>query len=121
MIGLVMSTVNEVDAVDALPRLSVDEIVTVCNPSLSPVYVTGDVQAAAVPVSSLQVVTSGSVASVIVLLFWVFLSANIVIFGGAVAAEVAHVVHGEPTEGPVDWRRSLVVLLRGLVLAPDEE
>ena len=63
----------------------------------------------------------GSLASVIVLLFWVFLSANIVIFGGAVAAEVAHVVHGEPTEGPVDWRRSLVVLLRGLVLAPDEE
>jgi len=67
----------------------------------------------------------GSVGSVIVLLFWVFLSANIAIFGGEVAAEVPHVLHGEPrhgwdTEGG-DWRQSALSLLRGLVLAGNQE
>lgn len=63
----------------------------------------------------------GSLASVIVLLFWVYLTANIVIFGGAVAAEVPHVIHGDPDASGGNWRTSLVALLRGLVLAGDEE
>ena len=65
----------------------------------------------------------GSVASVIVLLFWVYLSANIVIFGAEVAAEVPHVLHGEPRHGwsaEGNWRHSALSLLRGLVLAGDE-
>lgn len=66
----------------------------------------------------------GSLGSVIVLLFWVYLTANIVIFGAEVAAEVPHVLHGEPrygSNGEANWRRSTLSLLRGLVMAGDEE
>lgn len=69
----------------------------------------------------------GSLGSVIVLLFWIYLSANIMIFGGEVADEVQHVLHEEPRhghggqgEGEGDWRRSALSMLRGLVLAGPE-
>ncbi len=69
----------------------------------------------------------GSLGSVIVLLFWVYLVANLVIFGGEVAAEVPHVLRGEPRhgrwgsgpDGEGDWRMSALSLLRGLVFADD--
>ncbi len=66
----------------------------------------------------------GSLGSVIVLLFWVYLTANIVIFGGEVAAEVPHVLHGEPRHGrgaEGDWKLSVLSFLRGLVMAGQEE
>ena len=70
----------------------------------------------------------GSLAGVIVLLFWVYLSANILLFGAEVAAEVPHVLHEEPrhghagaTESQRAWRDSLLTLLRGLVLAPGDQ
>ena len=66
----------------------------------------------------------GSVGSVIVLLFWVYLTANIVIFGGEIAAEVPHVLHGEArhgTQSEGNWKRSLLAMLRGLVMAGEEE
>jgi membrane protein len=67
----------------------------------------------------------GSLGGVIALLFWVYLSANIMLFGAEVAAEVPHVLHGEARHGhegarDVGWRRSLVLLLRGLILGPAE-
>lgn len=69
----------------------------------------------------------GSLGSVIVLLFWVYLVASLVIFCGEVAAEVPHVVHGEPRHGHEeargeerDWRTSALAMLRGLVFAGDE-
>jgi len=66
----------------------------------------------------------GSLGSVIVLLFWVYLTANIVLFGAEVSAEVPHVLHGEPRHGrgaEGNWRSSLVSMLRGLVMAGDQE
>ena len=65
----------------------------------------------------------GSLGSVIALLFWVYLSANIMLFGAEVAAEVPHVLHGEERHGiagalHVDWRRSLPILLRGVIFGP---
>ncbi|MGE3857136.1 MAG: YihY/virulence factor BrkB family protein [Dehalococcoidia bacterium] len=66
----------------------------------------------------------GSLGSVIVLLFWTYLTANIVLFGAEVSAEVPHVLHGEPRHGGSaegNWRTSLMSLLRGLVLAGDQE
>ena len=66
----------------------------------------------------------GSVGSVIVLLFWVYLTANIVIFGGEIAAEVPHVLHGEARHGgrrEGNWRQSTLSLLRGLVMAGEED
>ena len=66
----------------------------------------------------------GSVGSVIVLLFWVYLTANIVIFGGEIAAEVPHVLHGEARHGGKsegNWKHSTLSLLRGLVMAGEEE
>ncbi len=66
----------------------------------------------------------GSLGSVIVLLFWVYLTANIVIFGGEVAAEVPHVLHGEPRHGgdfEGNWKLSVLSFLRGLVMAGEEE
>ncbi len=66
----------------------------------------------------------GSVGSVIVLLFWVYLTANIVIFGGEIAAEVPHVLHGEARHGTKsegNWKHSLLAMLRGLVMAGEEE
>ena len=70
----------------------------------------------------------GSLGSVIVLLFWIYLVANLVIFSGEVAAEVPHVLRGEPRHGHApatgeresDWRLSTITLLRGLVFAGDE-
>ena len=67
----------------------------------------------------------GSLGGVIALLFWVYLSANIMLFGAEVAAEVPHVLHGEARHGhegasDVGWRRSLVALARGLILGPAE-
>ena len=66
----------------------------------------------------------GSVGSVIVLLFWVYLTANIVIFGAEIAAEVPHVLHGEARHGNKsegNWKQSALSLLRGLVMAGEEE
>ncbi|HRC62562.1 MAG: YihY/virulence factor BrkB family protein [Dehalococcoidia bacterium] len=70
-------------------------------------------------------VVYGSLGGVIALLFWVYVSANILLFGAEVAAEVSHVMRGEPRRGHTpgdegDWRSSLLTLLRGLVLAPGE-
>ena len=66
----------------------------------------------------------GSLGGVIALLFWVYVSANILLFGAEVSAEVSHVLRGEPRRGHIpgegDWRSSLLMLLRGLVLAPGE-
>lgn len=70
-------------------------------------------------------VVYGSLGSVVILLFWIFVTANILIYGGEVAAEVPHVLHEEPRHGVTpeegDWKRSLFGFLRGLVLAGDEE
>jgi membrane protein len=68
----------------------------------------------------------GSLGGVIALLFWVYLSANILLFGAEIAAEVPHVLREEPRHGhadaaPADWRASLLTVLRGLVLVPEEE
>ncbi len=66
----------------------------------------------------------GTLASAIVLLFWVYLSANVFIFGAEVAAETRHVMREEPRHGYAgegDWKRSLWNLLRGLVLAQVSE
>ena len=66
----------------------------------------------------------GSLGGVIALLFWVYLSANIMLFGAEVAAEVPTSSSARPAshEGAPDvgWRRSLVMLLRGLILGPAE-
>jgi membrane protein len=67
----------------------------------------------------------GPISSVIVLLFWVYLTANITLFGAEVAAETPHVVLEEPrhggSAGEGDWRQSLRAFLRGLVLAGDDD
>ena len=71
-------------------------------------------------------VVYGSLGGVITLLFWVYLSANIVLFGSEVAAEIPHVLRGEARRGRDDapemgLRESATVLLRGLVLGPVEQ
>ena len=68
----------------------------------------------------------GSLGGVIALLFWVYLNANILLFGAEIAAEVPHVLREEPRHGhtaaaPTDWRASLLSMLRGLVLAPGDQ
>lgn len=70
-------------------------------------------------------VVYGTLGGVITLLFWVYLSANILLFGAEVAAEVPHVLHGEARHGlegarDVTWREAIVTLLRGLILGPAE-
>lgn len=70
-------------------------------------------------------VVYGSLGGVIALLFWVYVSANILLYGAEVSAEVSHVMRGEARRGHVasedgDWRSSLLTLLRGLILAPGE-
>ncbi len=76
--------------------------------------------------SNYQVVY-GSLGGVIALLFWVYVSANILLFGAEVSAEFGHAMRGEPRHGrpPLEggrddatWRHSLVTMLRGLVFAP---
>ena len=65
----------------------------------------------------------GSLGGVIILLFWVYLTANILLYGAQVAAEVPHVLFGEARHGHAGakdegWQRSLRAILRGLVLTP---
>lgn len=74
-------------------------------------------------------VVYGSLGGVMALLFWVFLSANILLFGAEVAAETPHVLRAEPRHGHASaatereggWRNSIWVLVRGLVLAPGDQ
>ncbi len=67
----------------------------------------------------------GSLGGVITLLVWVYVSANIMLFGAAVAAEIPRSVRGEDRhtgdrERDVGWRGAALLLLRGLFLGPDE-
>jgi membrane protein len=71
-------------------------------------------------------VVYGSLGGVIALLFWVYISANILLFGAEVAAEFGHLRRGEPRHGRPfaddgDWRASLLAMLRGLVFAPSDD
>jgi len=69
----------------------------------------------------------GSLGSVIVLLFWVYLTANILVFGGEIASEFPHVLRGEPRHGhppggsEPDLKRSVFNFVRGLVLVAEED
>lgn len=69
----------------------------------------------------------GSLGSVIVLLFWVYLTANILVFGGEISAELPHVLRGEPRHGhegggpEPDLKRSVFNFVRGLVLVAEED
>lgn len=69
----------------------------------------------------------GPLSSVIVLMFWVYLTANIMLFGAEIASEVPHVLRHEGRHGHANgddegnWRRSLLAFARGLVLAGDDE
>lgn len=64
----------------------------------------------------------GSLAGAMVLLFWIFLSSNIMLFGAEIANEIPHVVNAEPRHGfeqdEGNWRSSLWSFIRGLALAP---
>ena len=71
-------------------------------------------------------VVYGSLAAVAVLLFWVFLSANILILGAELAAEIPGVLHPGPGRDvsvvhDARWRRSRWRVLLGLVMVVDEE
>lgn len=61
----------------------------------------------------------GPLSSVIVLLFWVYLTATIVVFGAEVSAALPGMAAGGPGAG--DWKRSTRTFLRGLVMAPENE
>ncbi len=69
----------------------------------------------------------GSIGSVIILLFWVFVSANIIIYGAEIAAEVPHALRArsrQPEEGDEpegDWKQGVLSFLKGLVMAGDDE
>jgi len=66
----------------------------------------------------------GSLGSVIILLFWIYLSSNILIFGGEVAAEVPHVLHSEPRHGASDsgdWKQAALSFLQGLFMVPEDD
>lgn len=71
-------------------------------------------------------VVYGSLGGVVALLFWVYVSANILLFGAEVAAEMPHVLHGEGRRGNAgggegNWRTAVWHVLRGLVLAPPDD
>jgi membrane protein len=61
----------------------------------------------------------GPVSSVIVLLFWVYLTATMVVFGAEISAALPTLTTGGPGAG--DWRRSTWTFIRGLALAPENE
>lgn len=61
----------------------------------------------------------GPLSSVIVLLFWVYLTATIVVFGAEVSAALPGLASGGAGAG--DWKRSTLTFLRGLVMAPENE
>ncbi len=73
-------------------------------------------------------VVYGALGGVVVLLFWVFLSANILILGAEVANELPHVLLEEPRHGRVresseerHWLSAGWKLVRWLLLAPEDE
>ncbi|MBT5773936.1 MAG: YihY/virulence factor BrkB family protein [Dehalococcoidia bacterium] len=73
-------------------------------------------------------VVYGALGGVVVLLFWVFLSANILILGAEVANELPHVLLEEPRHGRVresseerHWISAGWKLVRWLLLAPEDE
>ncbi|MEX2372343.1 MAG: YihY/virulence factor BrkB family protein [Dehalococcoidia bacterium] len=67
----------------------------------------------------------GSLGSVIILLFWVYLTANILIFGAEVSSEIPHVLRQEPRHGTRadegDWRHALLAFAKGLFMVQDDE
>ena len=68
----------------------------------------------------------GSLGGVITMLIWVYVSANIMLYGAEVSAEVPRVLSGQARHGyaearDVSWRESAFRLLRGLFLGPVEE
>ena len=69
----------------------------------------------------------GVLGGVVVLLFWVFLSANILILGAEVANEVPHVLRDEPRHGRErgredrSWISAVWKVIRWLLLAPEDE
>ncbi len=72
-------------------------------------------------------VVYGSLASVIILLFWIFLTANILILGAEIGAELPGVLYPDPTEEAdtpgeeSNWKQSVWKLLLGLVMVTEEE
>ena len=72
-------------------------------------------------------VVYGALGGVVVLLFWVFLSANILILGAEIANEVPHVLHEEPRHGRErgredrSWISAVWKVLRWFLLAPEDE
>ena len=73
-------------------------------------------------------VVYGALGGVVVLLFWVFLSANILILGAEVANEIPHVLREEPRHGRVresseerHWISAGWKVVRWLLLAPEDE
>ena len=72
-------------------------------------------------------VVYGALGGVVVLLFWVFLSANILILGAEIANEVPHVLYEEPRHGRVrgredrSWISAVWKVIRWFLLAPEDE
>ena len=68
----------------------------------------------------------GSLGGVVVLLFWVFLSANILILGAEIANETPHVLREEPRHGRAreedrHWLSASWKVIRWFILAPEDE
>lgn len=72
-------------------------------------------------------VVYGALGGVVVLLFWVFLSANILILGAEIANEVPHVLREEPRHGRErgredrSWISAVWKVIRWFLLAPEDE